>query len=237
MMTARGAGRVVGTMMLAQVVAGMVINLVLLGPLFSVPPGFMENAAAGATQVRLGVLVGLGASVLSVAIAITLARTFWSHSPTMAAWLLALAVAGFTLSAVENQTVMSLLSLSQAYVAAGTPDGELYAALRSMAAATRNWAHYVGLMVSGGMLLVFYALLYRFARVPRVLTAFGLAAVVSMLAVVTAPLLGQRIVFLALMPLALTQILTALWLIAKGLAPRQESAQRDRAHPALSPRP
>jgi acyl dehydratase len=68
-------------------------------------------------------------------------------------------VAGLTLSAVEDQALMSLLSLSQAYVAAGMPDGELYAALRGMAAATRNWAHYVGLMVSGGMLLVFYGVL------------------------------------------------------------------------------
>ncbi|TMH11029.1 MAG: DUF4386 family protein [Betaproteobacteria bacterium] len=80
-------------------------------------------------------------------------------------------------------------------------------------------AHYVGLLVAGSMLFVFYAALYRFALIPRALAAFGLVAVVLQLAAVAMPLFGQGIVFLLLAPLGVSQLLLALWLIVKGVSP------------------
>jgi len=41
----------------------------------------------------------------------------------------------------------------------------------------RNSAHYMNLLVSGGSLLILYTVLFRFALIPRVLSAFGLATV------------------------------------------------------------
>jgi hypothetical protein len=219
MTAARRAGRIIGVLMLAQMAAGMFINLVLLVPVFRTP-GFLENAAADALRVRLAVLLGIAASASSVAIAIEAMPAFRRHSVALAAWLLALAVAAFSLSAVENQALMSALSLSQAYVAAGGAAGETFDALRGVVAAARNWGHFIGLMVSGTMLLVFYYGLLRCALVPRALAALGLAAVLVMLTAVTMPLFGRHVVFLMLMPLALAQLVTALWLIARGFAER-----------------
>jgi len=61
-----------------------------------------------------------------------------------------------------------------------------------------------------------YAVLYRFALVPRVLAAFGLAAVVLQIVTVAMPLFGQGVVFLLLAPLGVSQLALAIWLIAKG---------------------
>lgn len=45
METAKGAGRVVGVMVLAQMTAAFLVNQFLLGPVFA-PPGYLVNAAA-----------------------------------------------------------------------------------------------------------------------------------------------------------------------------------------------
>jgi hypothetical protein len=148
---------------------------------------------------------------------------------TLALWFLALAVASFSLTAGESTTVMSLLSLSQAYLKADSADSELFQGLRVVVASARNWAHYIGRMVAGSMVFVLYAVLCRFTLVPRALAAFGMAAALLQITAVTMPLFGHRIVFLMLLPLGLSQLALAAWLVAKGFAERGQTASPARA--------
>lgn len=217
METAKGAGRVVGVMVLAQMTVAFLVNQFLLGPVFA-PPGYLVNAAAHSLSMRLAVLIGLGAGLLTAAIAIAATPVFRRHSPAMTLWFLVLAAASFVLTAVENMTVMSLLSLSQAYAKSGGADPALFETLRGVVGSTRNWAHYINLTVSGGMLLMLYGVLCRFALVPRALAAFGLGAVLLQLIAVTMPLLGQPVMFALLMPLALSHLALSIWLMARGFA-------------------
>ena len=212
---ASGASRIIGVLVLAQMVGGALVNFVLMAPLFG-EPGFLVNAAAHAPQISLSVLLGLAVGALSLGIAITAFPVFRQYSQAMALWFVALAVVSLSLSAVENISVMSMLSLSEAYAKANGAERELFQALRVIVSSARNWAHYIGLIVAGSTLLVLYAVLYRFALVPRALAAFGLAAVVLQITAVAMPLFGQGIVFLMLAPLGVSQLALALWLIAKG---------------------
>lgn len=223
METAKGAGRVVGVMVLAQMTAAFLVNQFLLGPVFA-PPGYLANAAAHPLSMRLAVLIGLGTGVLTAAIAIAASPVFRRHSRQMALWFLVLAGVNFALTAVENMAVMSLLSLSQAYAKAGGADAALFETLRVVVGSARNWAHYINLTVSGGMLLVLYGVLCRFALVPRALAAFGLGAVLLQLTAVTMPLFGRPIVFALLMPLALSHLMLSVWLMVKGFAERPAPA-------------
>ncbi len=161
-------------------------------------------------------LLGLALGALSVGIAITAFPVFRQHSQAMALWFVAVAVVSLSVTAVENISVMSMLSLSEAYAKASGAEGDLFQALRVVVASARNWAHYIGLIVAGSTFLVLYAVLYRFALVPRALAAFGLAAVMLQLAAVTMPLFGHSVVFLMLAPLGVSQLVLALWLITKG---------------------
>jgi hypothetical protein len=111
---------------------------------------------------------------------------------------------------------MSMLSLSEAYHKAGPADRGNFEALRVVVASARNWAHYVGLIVAGATIFMLYAVLYRFALVSRPLAAFGLLASTLQVVAVAMPLFGHGIVFLMLAPLGVSQLLLALWLIAKG---------------------
>jgi hypothetical protein len=216
-MATKRAGRAIGVMFLAQMTAAFVVNFVWLAKVFATP-GFLVNAAAHPSLMGLSALLGIAAGSLSVAVAITAFPVFRQHNQTWALWFFALAVAGFSAAVVENVNLMSLLSLSEAYAKASEVDRQLFQPLRGVVASARNWAHFLGLIVSGSSLLVFYSALYRFALVPRVLAACGVIAVLFQLTSVGMPLFGHEVVFPMLAPLGICQLLLSFWLIVKGLA-------------------
>lgn len=215
MTVASRSGRIVGVLILAQMVGGVLVNLVLTAPLFG-SPGFLANAAPHAPQIALSVLLGLATGAVSVAIAITAFPVLRPQANALAVWFVALASVSFALAAVEQISVMSMLSLSEAYARATAAERESFQALRIVVASARNGSHYVGLIVAGSTIFVLYTALYRFALVPRGLAAFGLAAVMLQLTAVAMPLFGHRVVFLMLAPLGVSQLVLALWLMTKG---------------------
>lgn len=223
MKTAMSAGRVVGLLILVQMVAGMLVHFVLTAPLFGVP-GFLLNAAAHASQIALSVLLGLAMAALSIAIAAVVFRFIRPRAEGMALALLALAAASFAVTAVEQVSVMSMVSLSEAYAKASAAEREAFRGLRIVVASARNWSHYVGLIIGGGSVFLLYAALYRLTLVPRALAAFGMAAAALQMTAVAMPLFGIGIMFPLLAPLALSQLALALWLMAQGLRVQAEGA-------------
>lgn len=59
--TARRVSRMIGALILAQMVGGVLVNFVLTAPLFGAP-GFLVNAAAHSQQIGLSVLLGLASA-------------------------------------------------------------------------------------------------------------------------------------------------------------------------------
>lgn len=209
-------GRTIGILMLVQIAGGISVNFFLTAPLFG-SPGFLVNGVQYANQIGLAVLLGLLVSGLTVAIASLLLPVIWRQGQSLALGYLALAVAGLAVSALEYVNLMSLVSFSQAYAAASGTEQETLGAIRAVVAASRNWAHYVNLVLSGATLLVFYTMFFRFRLIPRLMAALGLLAAALQLLSVSLPLFGRGVVFPMLAPLALVQVAVALWLIVKGL--------------------
>jgi hypothetical protein len=224
MSTASNAGRIAGVLILMQGIGGYVTNFALVGPAFA-PPGFLVNASPHALRLGVSALLGIITGALSTAIAITVLPYFRNYSERMALWLLALAIAGLSLSVVEHGKVMSLLSLSQAYAASGAADPAAFAGLRGVVAASRNWAHYTQLLVGGATLFVLYATLCRFALVPRVIAAFGMAAFALQMATISLPFFGGRVIFPLLAPAGIANLALALWLLTKGFADKAPAAK------------
>jgi len=196
-------------------VGSALVNFVLTAPLFG-SPGFLVNAAPHAPQIALSVLLGLAIGALPVAMAITAFPLFRQYAGGLALWFIVLASVSLAVAAVEQSSVMSMLSLSEAYTRAIAAEREPFQALRTVVASARNWSHFVGLIVGGSTLFTLYAALYRSRLVPRALAAFGLAAVLLQLIAVAMPLFGNDVVFPMLAPLGVSQLALALWLIAKG---------------------
>jgi hypothetical protein len=225
-MGAERAGRVIGVLILAQMAAGVLVNIVLTAPLFG-SPGFLVSAAPHAPQIALSVLLGLVSGALPVGIAITAYPHLQRRSLAMALWFVALAVVGLACAVVEQANVMSMLSLSEAYAKAGAPQSELFQALRGVVASSRNWSHYVGLVIAGCTILVLYAALYRFEFVPRALAALGIAAAMLQVVAVVMPLFGATVNFMLLAPLGVSQLLLALYLLARGLRGQSHPKEGD----------
>jgi hypothetical protein len=87
-------------------------------------------------------------------------------------------------------------------------------------AASRNWAHYTNLVISGLTLAIFYVALFRFALIPRALAAFGLLAVALQIVTISRPFFGAPVVFFLLAPLGLANLSVALWLLVKDFPDR-----------------
>jgi hypothetical protein len=215
METARCAGRIIGVLIIIQMVGGGVVNFTLEAPLFGAP-GFLVNAASHSQQLGLAVLLGLVTEALWVGIAIAAFPIFGRRSQTMALWFIALAVVILAVAVAENAAVMSMVSLSKAYTTASAGEREQIQIIKIVVAYARNWAHYMARIFDGCAIFVFYAVLFRFALVPRALAGFGLIAVTLMVTGVAMPLFGHDVVFPMLAPLGLSQLILAVWLIAKG---------------------
>jgi len=215
MRTAEQTGRIIGVLLLMQLAIGIAVNFALLDPIFTAP-GFLVNAAAHPSKMALAALLEIVTGALSIGVAVTAFRAFRQSSQAMALWFIALAVAGLAVNVVESISVMSLLSLSEAYAKASGAGRDLFPSLRIIVASARNWAHYLGLIIGGSNLFVFYVALLRFGLLPRVLAAFGLAAVLLQLTAVTMPLFGHDIVFAMLGPLGVAQLMAAAWMTVRG---------------------
>jgi hypothetical protein len=211
----RPAARWLAALLLTQLAAAPIANFMLVGPVFQGDGGFLVNAAPHATALATATLLSFALAVVSAGIAVVLWPLLRPASERMALTLAILAAAGIGLAGLETTAMLSMLSLSQAWVAAGAPDEALYQGLRGVVGAQRNWAHLMQLLASGATLLAMYAALFRLRLVPRWLTGFGMLACLSQMIAVAKPLFGGWVVFPMLAPLGLANLLLIGWLLWK----------------------
>lgn len=216
MKSQKRVGRTVGLLLLVHLVAGLTVPFIMLHPVI-LGRGFLEGAAANATQLRAAVLLFFVGSAIPIGIAITAFPVLRRFSSGMALWLFALAVASFSLQTVDNAALLSLLSVSQQYANAGAEKVELFQALAIVAGSARKWAHFTFLLVVGCWFFLLFIFLYRFRLVPRVLAAFGIVgSMLQITGVTLRSIWGYPPETRLAMPLAPAYIAIAVWLMVKG---------------------
>ena len=220
------AGRIIGALIIIQMIFSAMVNFVLEAPLFDAP-GFLANAAHHSRQIGFAAILGLITEALWFGIAVTALPFFYRYSRTMTLWFTALCIVVLAVAVVESAAVMSMVSLSEAYARASAVDRGQLETIRVVVASARNWPHFLARMVDGCTIFTFYAVLYQSALVPRVLAGFGLIAAVLQVCGVAMPLFGQDVVFPMLAPLGLTQLTLAAWLLAKGFRNERSLAARE----------
>jgi hypothetical protein len=207
-------GRTIGILLLLQMVFGLILPFVLWRPLMGGYPSFLTATAGSSAQIRIGVFSSFFASALLI----TLSVYFWSiirqYSPALAITFVIVCGISCAVDAIQNATVMSMLSVSRDYVGNGVQAdtaGFLIAILR-------RWVHYTQLLGFGVWIFTFYYALFRFSLVPRVLSVLGLIGILAQFTGVT--LMGflnlPNLVVLA-MPLAPIHAINAIWLMVKGV--------------------
>ena len=146
---------------------------------------------------------------------------------------LAIGAAGFRL--IESVTqilsglgVIALLALSREFVAAGAPDAASFQTIGAVIKAGQNW------LGNGVMLMswcigafMYYGLFYRYRLVPRWLSGWGLVGITLTFITSILVMLGVipgfgNVQVAANGPIALQEMVFAVWLIARGINPPGE---------------
>lgn len=223
MTAAQRAGRIIGVAIIVQMVGGFLVNFVLEAPLFGAP-GFLVSGAPHAQQIAVAALSGMVTEGLWLVTAVTVFPFLWQRSQRLAIALVALAAVLLAAAVFESAGVMSMLSASQAYARADEAGRGQFEHVRLVVASARNWAHFIARILDGITLFVFYAGLYRFVLIPRLLAGLGLIAVPLMITGLLQPFFGNEVIFPLLAPLGLSQLLLAGWLLARGFREEQRPA-------------
>ena len=218
----RKTAMIVGVLFIIATIAGM-IGAIFIGPITD-DPDYLVNTSAHENEVALGALLTLIMGVAVVGIAVMIFPLLKKVNEG-----LALAYVGFrtlecVILIVVAMSLLSLLTLSQEYVKTGASDATSFEAQGAILLAQQDWSNIPADIVFGlGCLMVYY-LLYQSKLVPRPLSAWGFIGGTLML--VTAVLgafgaisfLDTPSVLLNL-PIAVLEMVLAVWLIVKGFNP------------------
>ena len=198
-------------------------------------PDYLINVSANENRVLVGVLFELIVAGAVAGTGITLFPIFKKHNQALALGYAGGRIIEGVFIIVSAVAALLLLTLSQEYVA-GAPDASNFQTLGTLLLAERVWTFLLGphIVFSLNALIVSY-LLYQSRLVPRFLSVWGLigaplilaAGLLSMFGLIT---LFSPIADLLALPIALFEMVLAVWLIVKGFnssAIASESAKTD----------
>src|SRR5512142_2307714 len=104
-------GRIVGFLIVMHLAIGLMLPFIMLDRVKRAT-GLVASAAAHPGEVRAAVLLLFLGSAIAIAITVVAFPILRRYGQAMGLWLLALAVAGFSLQAVDSAAILSALSLS-----------------------------------------------------------------------------------------------------------------------------
>ena len=219
---------VVGVLLIVCTVAS-ILSVAPLGSMLDSPVD-LTRLAANDDRVVLAALIEFVAAATGAGIAIALYPVLRHYGRAVALGSVAARVVAGVLVLVGTLSLLALLTLAQESVSSGATDSAATDASVQVLVAVRDWV--ANFMISIPFLLgagMYYYLMYRSTVVPRWLSVWGLLGVaVSLVATLYSGFtqdFGFSTFSTALnAPIALQEMVLAVWLIAKGfnLEPKGE---------------
>ena len=218
MKTYRKTAIVAGVLFLAGYL-GIFLGSAIYSPVVDAPD-YLSVIFPNKTQVVLGMFIELINDVAVIGIPIVLYPVFKKYSERLALGYFGLRMTEAFVLIVSKTSLLSLIALSQEYLAAGSPDASIFQVAGAAALADRFWASQIQVVFFCLSAFIFYYVIYQTKLLPRFLSVWGFISVASLIAANLLPIpdltegfsLGQ----LLFMPIFLSEILVALWLIFAG---------------------
>ncbi len=223
MNTYRKTARIVGALFITAT-GSIILSVVILEPVVDAPD-FLTQASVSEARVTAGVLLELVNNIAVVGIAVVMYPVLKPFSERLALGYVAARSIESVLFTIGSGLLLTLLFVSNEFVAAGAPPASYFHTLGGMLLAGHDLEN-----ASGGAALGFIAaglgtltlnyVLFRARLVPRWISAFGLLAGASIIAarvMVISPLeLSSATVTIMDAPIFLQEMVLAVWLIVKG---------------------
>ena len=216
--------RIIGILSLATTAIAILINQVLLGPVIF-GTDFLTDTAMNKTEVIVSVLLGLVGVAISISIVVLFLPIFKKYNYSAAFCYLGLSIVAFAIGLIDKVSIMAILSVSEEYLKAGSPDSEQFKILGNVFYQIRWWTHYLDILIAGLPLVVFYYILYQSKLIPRFISVWGLIGVMLMLTVVLLAIFDQGTIMILFLPLGLNQLFLSIWFIVKGFSLSYEESK------------
>jgi hypothetical protein len=224
MNTNRKTAIITGILFIIATAASLLSN-VLTGSIAGAPD-YLVQIAANKNLVVVGALLAFVAAAGSAGIAISLYPVLRKHNEGLALGSVGFRLVEGVFYLVGVLGLFSLLSLGQEYASAGPQAAPAIQVLGTLILAVRVWAGFVlgviAFCLGAGM---YYYVLYRSRLIPRWLSAWGLAGLALVFSMTLLIAFGERIsgpsgmLVLLAVPIALQEMVLAVWLIVKGFNP------------------
>ncbi len=221
MYTSRQAAVVVGVLFILATVSAMLGLFVFYPPILT-GPDYLSNAAAHANQVLLGALMELILVGAAIGTAIGLFPVLRPYGERIALGHLCFRFLEAVVITVGVIAILSLLTLSQDFVASAAPDASAFYASGALLHAVYKWTSMVGpLLWLGVNTLMYSSLLFKSRLVPRPLAVMGLTGATlvfgyGLLVMFGVTVQGSAPWMLLVLPIAVYEMILAGWLIVKG---------------------
>ncbi len=220
----RETARIVGILFIIATVAGL-LGTSLTGSILG-GPDYLVKISANENTVVAGALLEFIAAIGSASIAIFLYPVLKKYNEGFA-----LAAVGFRLIEavfyiVALISLPLLLALSKEFVSAGAPAASYFQTLGALILVVRDRAGFVFAVIAFCLgALMYYYIFYQTKLIPRWLSGWGIIAAVLLLSVVLRTLFSGQpfsvsgITILLVLPIAVQEMVLAVWLIVKGFNP------------------
>jgi hypothetical protein len=218
MKTYRKSAIAAGALFLAGYL-GIFLGSAIYAP-FVDAPNYLSVIFPNKNQLILGMFVELINDVSVIGLPVVLFPVLKKHSERLALGYFGFRMIEAVVLIVSKTGLLSLITLSQEYLAAGSPVGSYFQSAGAAVLAERFWASQIQVVFFCLSALIFYYVIYRSKLLPRFLSLWGFFAVAALIAanLLPVPDLNQGFTFtqLLFLPIFLSEILVALWLIVKG---------------------
>lgn len=197
-----------------------ILGLVSYAPILS--PDYLIKGAENANQIIFGAICELILVCAAIGTSITFFPYLRRQSETLALGYVCFRSLEAVIIAFGIVGVLSLLTLSQEFVKATAPDLLLFQASGTILQAVHTWTFMLATKVILGVNTLIYSyVLYRSNLVPRAISVLGLfwallILIVGLLEMFSIILPVSTIEVLLALPIALYEMILAVWLIVKG---------------------
>ncbi|WP_445474850.1 DUF4386 domain-containing protein [Methanococcoides methylutens] len=214
---------IVGVLFILSTVTG-VLSVILLEPIVNAQ-NYFTTVSANENQVIIGTLLELICAGAFLGVAVMIFPILKKHNESLALGYAVARICEAVPFIIGVISLLSLLPLSKEYVQAGAMDDSYVLPLGTLLLAVHDWTNLLGSMIIFSLTaLILNYILYRSKLVPRFISVWGLIGVPLMLAAGLLDMFGflnpfSTIWTLLSLPLALQEMVFAVWLIVKGFNP------------------
>jgi hypothetical protein len=215
----RNTGIIVGILFIIATVASILGSL-SLGSILDAP-NYLTSVSAHGNELIISVILFLIAAFSAFATSFMLFPVLRRHIESLAMGYVGLRLFENVFYVIGTMSLLIILTLSQKY-AAGAVDASYYQVLGTLMIALRDWAVLMGTLIFFGLgSLILNYVLYQSKLIPRWLSIWGfigaaLALLYGLLGVFGVGIGLTSPFALLAMPIAVQEMVFAVWLIVKG---------------------